>query len=128
MQFDDPAWLSLAISAYLDDEWTEQAVHQRIGAAVGAIYKQARASGDDDLMTILAAIAFGLKKVWRTARFDEAFEGPVEIANRAAELLMLRAGYEVWSGGRSHTELHESMMRHMKRYGSARQAIVDAVG
>ncbi|CAK0795422.1 unnamed protein product [Prorocentrum cordatum] len=119
MQYDDPGWLNLAISAYLDDEWTEQAVHQRIGEAVGAIYKQARASGDDDLMTILAAIAFGLKEVWGTGRFDEAFEGPVEIANRAAEMLMLRAGYTVWSGGRSHTELHESILRHMDRYGKA---------
>lgn len=128
MSFDDPAWLNLAISSYLDDEWTEQAVHQRIGATVGAIYEQARASGDDDLMTILAAIAYGLKEVWGTARFDEAFEGPVEIANRAAELLMLRAGHEVWSGGRSHTELHESMRRHMDSYGKARQAIIDAVG
>ena len=30
--------------------------------------------------------------MWRSAGFGEAFEGPVDVANRVAELLMLRQG------------------------------------
>ena len=30
--------------------------------------------------------------MWNSAKFTEAFEGPVDVANRVAELLMLRMG------------------------------------
>jgi len=33
--------------------------------------------------------------MWRGANFSDAFEGPVDVANRVAELLMLRQGVAV---------------------------------
>ena len=36
-----------------------------------------------------------LQDMWRGANFSDAFEGPVDVANRVAELLMLRQGVAV---------------------------------
>ena len=53
---------------------------------------------------MLAKLSFGLKDLfpyqktlsgedqWRASGFTDAFEGPVDVANRVAELLMLRQG------------------------------------
>lgn len=44
-----------------------------------------------------------LQDMWRSAGFGDAFEGPVDVANRVAELLMLRQG--AWEPTR-HMEIH----------------------
>ena len=44
----------------------------------------------------LATTGCPLQDMWRSAGFGDAFEGPVDVANRVAELLMLRQG---WRGG-----------------------------
>lgn len=121
MTADDPAWLSYVITRYLDDEWMEQDVHRRIGDAVAKLYADARASGEDDLIAVLASLSYGLKDAWRLSGFDEAFEGPVDVANRAAELLMLRMGKKVWSYGASNDAVQEKMLNRLKDYEAARQ-------
>ena len=55
---------------------------------------------------MLAKLSFGLKDLWRAEGFTDAFEGPVDVANRVAELLMLRQGLStsfftfVWQAAR----------------------------
>mmetsp|Transcript_99115 Transcript_99115/g.309149 ORF Transcript_99115/g.309149 Transcript_99115/m.309149 type:complete len:192 (-) Transcript_99115:45-620(-) len=126
MDSDEPAWLSFVIARYLDEEWIEQPVHKEIGEAVGRLYEKSRAEGDDDLIAVLAALSYGLKDMWSGAGFLEAFEGPVDVANRAAELLMLRLGREVWSYGRSNSDVQKKMLARLKEYEAARSAIGDA--
>eukprot|EP00930_Biecheleria_cincta_P000867 TRINITY_DN10205_c0_g1_i1.p1 TRINITY_DN10205_c0_g1~~TRINITY_DN10205_c0_g1_i1.p1 ORF type:complete len:252 (+),score=28.71 TRINITY_DN10205_c0_g1_i1:46-801(+) len=121
MAADDPAWLSFVITRYLDEEWMEQDVHRRIGDAVAKVYADARASGEDDLISVLASLSYGLKDAWRPSGFDEAFEGPVDVANRAAELLMLRMGKQVWSYGASNDIVQERMLNRLEEYEAARQ-------
>jgi len=126
MKSDDPAWLSFMIARYLDDEWIEQPVHTLIGEAVGKLYQESREAGDDDLVAILAKLSFGLKDTWGDAGFREAFEGPVDVANRAAEFLMLREGREVWSYGQSNSDVQAQLLKRVQDYETARAAVEDA--
>lgn len=127
MDGDEPSWISFVISRYLDEEWIEQPVHSDIGEAVGQLYRESRAKGDDDLIAVLAHVSYGLKDMWSKAGFTEAFEGPVDIANRAAEFIMLRLGREVWSYGQSNSEVQDKMMKRLADYEEARRALRDAV-
>jgi len=126
MQHDEPAWLSFMIARYLDEEWIEQPVHTLIGEAAGKLYQESRAAGDDDLVAILAKLSFGLKDTWGSAGFREAFEGPVDVANRAAEFLMLRQGREVWSYGQSNSDVQARLLRRLQEYETARAAVTEA--
>jgi len=131
MDSDEPAWLAFVISRYLDEEWVEQPVHQEIGEAVGGLYKSSRAEGDNDLVAVLGKLSYGLKEMWVDAGFREAFEGPVDVANRAAEFLMLRTGREVWSYGRSNEDVQQQLLERLRGYEEARRAAqgaVDAAG
>jgi len=123
MDADEPAWLSFVISRYLDEEWIEQPVHKEIGDAVAKLYTQARDAGDNDLVAVLATLSYGLKDMWSKAGFTEAFEGPVDVANRVAELLMLKMGGEVWSYGRSNSEVQEKMKKRLQEYEEARKQL-----
>merc|ERR1719401_2244108 len=58
MDEDEPAWLAFVIARYLDEEWIEQPVHEEIGAAVGRIYGESRAAGDNDLIAVLAKLTY----------------------------------------------------------------------
>jgi len=126
MEEDDPGWLSFMIARYLDDEWTEQPVHEDIGAAVAKLYKESREAGDDDMIAVLAKLSYGLKDMWKTSNFQEAFEGPIDVANRAAEFLMLRLGRKVWSYGRSNDDIQNMLMARIEDYEAMRQRMREA--
>lgn len=128
MEKGEPAWMAFVILRYLDEEWVEQPVHQLIGDAVGRIYEESRAAGDNDLITVVAKLAHGLKEMWGPAGFSEAFEGPIEIANRVAELLMLRQGHTVLSFGPSHSATQAKMVYRLREYEGVRRSIIEAVG
>mmetsp|Transcript_62858 Transcript_62858/g.159585 ORF Transcript_62858/g.159585 Transcript_62858/m.159585 type:complete len:212 (+) Transcript_62858:83-718(+) len=113
---DDEAWLTDMIRQYLDEEWLEQPIHLRIGEATSKLYGQSRAEGQNDLVGVLAEMSYGLKDMWKAEGFDESFEGPVDIANRAAEFLMLRIGKEVWSYGASNSEVQEKLIAKLARF------------
>jgi hypothetical protein len=85
---DDAAYLSGAITELLDSEWIPQPCHATIGVEVGALYLAARRRGEDDLGAVLVELGDGL------AGFDlgDAFVGPWDVANAAADLLLLRLG------------------------------------
>lgn len=127
MDPDEPSWLGFMIARYLDEEWVELPVHGTIGDTVGRLYMEARNAGDDDLIAVLSKISYALKDMWSAAGFDESFEGPVDIANRAAEFLMLHQGREVWSYGRSNDEVQKKMLTRMDEYNKARGEIIDAL-
>eukprot|EP00929_Paragymnodinium_shiwhaense_P046403 TRINITY_DN23626_c0_g1_i1.p1 TRINITY_DN23626_c0_g1~~TRINITY_DN23626_c0_g1_i1.p1 ORF type:complete len:250 (-),score=47.57 TRINITY_DN23626_c0_g1_i1:423-1127(-) len=121
MDSDEPAWLAFVMASYLDEEWIEQPCHQVIGQEVGDLYKQAREDGQDDVMAILAGIAFGLKENWKEKpEFQEAFEGPADIANRAVEFLMLRMGRNVFSYGQSNNDVQDRMKTRLACYEASR--------
>lgn len=124
----EPAWLELVILRLLDEEWVEHSVHQRIGEAVGTIYKESRVAGDNDLITVLGKLVHGLKEIWGPAGFGEAFAGPVEVTNLASEILMLRFGCDVLSYGSSHRDIQRRIRRSLREYEAARQSLIDAVG
>jgi len=126
MEQEDPGWLSFMIARYLDDEWTEQQVHEDIGAAVAELYKESREAGDDDMIAVLAKLSYGLKDMFKAGQFQEAFEGPIDIANRAAEFLMLRLGRKVWSYGRSNDEVQKMLLGRIKDYEAIRQQLREA--
>merc|ERR1719226_104670 len=100
----------------------EQPVHAKVARAAARLYGEARAAGDNDLIAVLAKMSYGLKDMWKGAGFDEAFEGPVDVANRAAEFLMLKIGRQVWSYGRSNDAVQETLLARIKDYEAARQA------
>mmetsp|Transcript_4081 Transcript_4081/g.11821 ORF Transcript_4081/g.11821 Transcript_4081/m.11821 type:complete len:206 (-) Transcript_4081:207-824(-) len=127
MEEDDPAWLAFVMARYLDEEWMELPVHDDIGKAVGKLYTQSRVElGEDDLIAVLATMSYGLKDIWRQAGFLESFEGPIDVANRCAELLMLRQGKKVWSYGLANDEVQEQMLKRLAQYDEKRAALKDA--
>lgn len=113
---DDEEWLAYMLQSYLDEEWMEQPVHARVGQATARLYGEARAAGDDDLIAVLARMSYGLKDMWNGEGFAESFEGPIDVANRAAEFIMLRLGRKVWSYGRSNDEVQQKMMQRIADY------------
>eukprot|EP00747_Dinoflagellata_sp_TGD_P072512 gnl/TRDRNA2_/TRDRNA2_157512_c0_seq4.p1 gnl/TRDRNA2_/TRDRNA2_157512_c0~~gnl/TRDRNA2_/TRDRNA2_157512_c0_seq4.p1 ORF type:complete len:308 (+),score=32.15 gnl/TRDRNA2_/TRDRNA2_157512_c0_seq4:40-963(+) len=113
---DDEVWLTFMIKRYLDDEWTKLDVHDRIGAAAGKLYREARATGENDLTFVHLQMISGLEEIWKSEGFKEAFEGPCDIANRAAEFLMLKIGREVWSYGQSNEQMNEKLRERMKLF------------
>eukprot|EP00747_Dinoflagellata_sp_TGD_P072510 gnl/TRDRNA2_/TRDRNA2_157512_c0_seq2.p1 gnl/TRDRNA2_/TRDRNA2_157512_c0~~gnl/TRDRNA2_/TRDRNA2_157512_c0_seq2.p1 ORF type:complete len:291 (+),score=31.16 gnl/TRDRNA2_/TRDRNA2_157512_c0_seq2:99-971(+) len=113
---DDEKWLAFMIARYLDDEWTKLDVHDRIGAAAGKLYREARATGENDLTFVHLQMISGLEEIWKSEGFKEAFEGPCDIANRAAEFLMLKIGREVWSYGQSNEQMNEKLRERMKLF------------
>lgn len=126
MEEDDPGWLSFMIARYLDDEWVELPVHEDIGAAVAKLYKASRDAGDNDVIAVLAKLSYGLKDMWKAGNFQEAFEGPIDIANRAAEFLMLRLGRKVWSYGRSNDHIQDMLMDRIEEYEARRRQMREA--
>ncbi len=82
----DGKHLRTSITEWLDREYIEQIVHNKIGCEVETLYLHNRQKDINDLGDILIAIGSGLE------RFDleDAFVNAWDVANKAAELLMLR--------------------------------------
>ena len=83
--------LAERIRVWLDEEWEPLEVHQQLGEEAAAIYKQLRKSGEDDLGSLLLSLGERL----RAFEYNETYTGPFEVANKVAELLMVRMGREV---------------------------------
>eukprot|EP00440_Ansanella_granifera_P007895 gb/GFBE01008541.1/.p1 GENE.gb/GFBE01008541.1/~~gb/GFBE01008541.1/.p1 ORF type:complete len:215 (+),score=31.68 gb/GFBE01008541.1/:1-645(+) len=128
MDRDEPAWLSFVLSRYLDEEWFEQPVHQEIADAAASLYKDIRAAGHDELVTVMFKMVYGLQEMWVEAGFKEAFEAPWEVTNRVSELLMLRLGKEVFSHGAQNSYVQQRMLGRLRDYEAVRRACTDALG
>eukprot|EP00747_Dinoflagellata_sp_TGD_P210238 gnl/TRDRNA2_/TRDRNA2_83537_c0_seq1.p1 gnl/TRDRNA2_/TRDRNA2_83537_c0~~gnl/TRDRNA2_/TRDRNA2_83537_c0_seq1.p1 ORF type:complete len:289 (+),score=30.63 gnl/TRDRNA2_/TRDRNA2_83537_c0_seq1:66-932(+) len=102
---DDEVWLAWMIARYLDTEWCALPVHEKIGDKVAKLYAEARDEGEDEMSAISMRMSTGLQEVWKSEGFTEAFEGPCDVGNRAAEFLMVRLGREV-----NHYNITSEMM------------------
>lgn len=87
------AWLGDAISGWLDREWYQtepNPIHATIGELVAQIYVRQRMEGEDDLSGVLLAIGQELESL----DMRDAFVGPFNVANKAAEILLSEFGSE----------------------------------
>jgi len=85
-------WVAGVLRVWLDEEWTPLDCHRLIGDAVAEIYIRERASGEDDIGSIILSIGTELigDDIWR-----ESFTDSFGVANKLAEFLMLRMDTEV---------------------------------
>lgn len=89
---EDASYLEGAIRDSLDDEWIPQACHAEIGKEVAKIYLSARRErGVDDLNSLLVDWGTGLTGF---SGMGDAFVGAWDVANQAADLVLLRLGRE----------------------------------
>lgn len=94
------------IRVWLDEEWEPLEVHRQLGEEAAAIYKQLRNSGEDDLGSLLLGLGDGL----RAFEYSETYTGPFEVANKVAELLMVRMGREVGCLGKEERKRIEDSL------------------
>lgn len=85
-------WVAGMLRCWLDEEWTPQAVHGDLGSAAAAVYVALRQQGQEEVGDVIIGTAQGLMA---NCDFREQFVGPFDVANKLAELLMLRQGLEV---------------------------------
>eukprot|EP00403_Amphidinium_massartii_P041090 CAMPEP_0178448608 /NCGR_PEP_ID=MMETSP0689_2-20121128/42082_1 /TAXON_ID=160604 /ORGANISM="Amphidinium massartii, Strain CS-259" /LENGTH=185 /DNA_ID=CAMNT_0020073819 /DNA_START=10 /DNA_END=564 /DNA_ORIENTATION=+ len=109
----EPEWLGYVLARYLDEEWMIQDAHDELGNAVAKMYRESREAGDDEVTAVLAKLSLGLKDQFKQGIWGDLFEGPVDIANRAIEFLMLRSGRQVWSYGRSNEEVQAKLLKRL---------------
>lgn len=82
----DAAYLRAAIKKWLDDEYIEQPVHEKIGQQCGDIYVVTRQRGVTDLGECLLDVGTALERV----PFENAFVNAWDVANKVADLLLSR--------------------------------------
>lgn len=83
--------MSNQIQTWLDEEWEVLDVHKEVGDEAAIILGRLRASGETDLGSILLSMGAELTPF----DFTETYTGPYDVANKVAELLMVRMGREV---------------------------------
>ena len=88
---EEARWLGDVMCFYLDDEWTPLPVHRRLGDALAEAYVAAREAGTDEVGSLI----LGLSESLVSFNFREAFVNRFEVANKAGEVLMMRAGMDV---------------------------------
>ena len=103
---EEARWLERTMARWLDEEWCPQECHLEIGARVGSSYLQARRQGQSEV----AAILLGLPSELSSVDFTEAFVSPYDVANKAVEMLMFRAGHEVCCGSASDKKFLEDSL------------------
>jgi hypothetical protein len=80
-------WISGMIRCWLDDEWTPLKVHRELGEATARVYMELRQEGvENEVGDVVLGIGAGLLDF----NFRETFVNPFDVANKVAELLMLR--------------------------------------
>ncbi|KAJ1473703.1 hypothetical protein T484DRAFT_3317679 [Baffinella frigidus] len=85
------AWLSEEVAQWLDDEWIERSVHRDIGSLAGKLIEEARRAGDQDVTTLMFAVADGMAKF----DFYESDVNQFDVANKVSDLLLQSAGTDV---------------------------------
>ena len=80
-------WIAGMIRCWLDDEWTPLEVHRELGEATARIYTELRQEGVENEV---GDVVLGLGAKLLDFNFRECFVGPFDVANKVAELLMLK--------------------------------------
>jgi hypothetical protein len=73
--------LSSSVARWLDTEYLPQTIHSEIGEICASTYVQCRESNQDDVMSILMAVADDLSLVWTERFYKDAFVNPYDVAN-----------------------------------------------
>ena len=85
--YEESRWISGMIREWLDEEWTPLDIHNDLGEAAAKIYVDLRQEGvENEVGDIILGLGSGLMSF----NFREAFVGPFDVANKVAELLMLK--------------------------------------
>ncbi|EFJ42491.1 hypothetical protein VOLCADRAFT_107181 [Volvox carteri f. nagariensis] len=110
-------WLATAMATWLDEEWTvlpehkqlgvkrggREAAHgrsvcssaERSGQAAASAYVELRRRGEDDMGSVVLAVASELLRPELAAAFRASFTDPFEVSNKLVETVMLRDGCDV---------------------------------
>lgn len=84
-------WIATIIASWLNDEWTELSVHTELGDAAAEAYAKSRLAGEDDVSNLV----LDLSQALLSFNYRETFTNAFEVANKVAEILMLRQGCDV---------------------------------
>lgn len=80
-------WIAGMIRCWLDDEWTPLEIHRELGQVTARIYTELRQEGvENEVGDVVLGLGAGLLDF----NFRETFVGPFDVANKVAELLMLK--------------------------------------
>lgn len=85
------AGIAEQIRVWLNEEWEPLDAHQQLGNETAKIYVQLRQGGENDLGSVLLDLGAALCSF----DFSETYTGQYDVANKVAELLMIRMGKDV---------------------------------
>ena len=111
-------WLGDVMCFHLDEEWTPLEVHRRLGDRLAEVYARVReGDGGDEV----GAVIMSLTEELLSFNFREAFVSRFEVANKAGEVLMMRAGMDVCCTSPDDESL-------LERFSAHQQAEAEATG
>lgn len=91
----DGVWLSEMIAKWLDEEWTELAVHKAIGNHVQERYVAARNDGVTDVGELLLLVGTSLEGFDMGSGEESAFINAWDVANKVSDLMFIRMDREL---------------------------------
>ena len=89
----DGQWLGKSITRYLDNEWIQLPIHEKIGGIVSNVYIECRSRGVNDVGEILMNVGNTLENV----DIIDSFVNAWDIGNKVSDLLMVRLDRELCS-------------------------------
>ncbi len=113
---EEARWLGGVMCFHLDEEWTPLPVHRRIGDRLAEAYVQVR---EEDGADEVGALIMGLTERLLSFNFKEAFVSRCEVANKAGEVLMMRAGMDVCCTSPDDESLLERFSAHQEAEAKA---------
>lgn len=113
---EEARWLGGVMCFHLDEEWTPLPVHRRLGDRLAEAYVQAR---EEDGADEVGALIMGLTERLLSFNFQEAFVNRFEVANKAGEVLMMRAGMDVCCTSPDDESLLERFSAHQEAEAKA---------
>ena len=115
---EEARWLGDVMCFHLDEEWTPLEVHRRLGDRLAEVYARVReGDGGDEV----GAVIMSLTEELLSFNFREAFVSRFEVANKAGEVLMMRAGMDVCCTSPDDESL-------LERFSAHQQAEAEATG
>jgi hypothetical protein len=82
--------MAASVARWLDTEYLPQTIHSEIGDICASTYVQCRENNQDDVMSILMAIADDLSLVWTEKFYQDAFVNPYDVANYVSGMWQMK--------------------------------------
>ena len=90
---EEGARMAKSIAAWLDAEWMPQEIHVQMAESAKKSYISCRQDGDNEIMSIMMAVANDLNKNWQQYDAD-AFVNAWDVSNYVSDYLTHRTGSE----------------------------------